>query len=65
MISRMMDMLKTQWILYRIDDNGNIVEMKRFQDQSEAEQAMKEYDAKGHKQKYLIKDQKSLKICEK
>ncbi|MCW3148568.1 hypothetical protein N8H22_08140 [Stutzerimonas stutzeri] len=44
-----------QWVLYRIDDNGNEVEMRRFPDRCGAEQAMRDYERRGHKQAYLVR----------
>lgn len=43
------------WALYRIDDNGNEVEMHRFSDYRAAEQAMHDYEQRGHKQAYLLR----------
>lgn len=47
-----------RWVLYRIDDNGNEVEMRRFADRAEAEALMREYEARGHKQTYLVREEK-------
>ncbi|EIK53474.1 hypothetical protein YO5_11660 [Stutzerimonas stutzeri TS44] len=44
------------WALYRIDDNGNEVEMHRFSDYRVAEQAMHDYERRGHKQAYLLRE---------
>ncbi|CAM5585873.1 hypothetical protein SSTU70S_00974 [Stutzerimonas stutzeri] len=44
------------WALYRIDDNGNEVEMHRFSDYRAAEQAMHDYEQRGHKQAYLLRE---------
>lgn len=46
------------WVLYRIDDNGNEVEMRRFASRAAAEAAMREYEARGHKQAYLVREDK-------
>lgn len=46
------------WVLYRIDDNGNEVEMCRYASRSAAEAAMREYEARGHKQAYLVREDK-------
>lgn len=47
-----------RWILYRIDDNGNEVEMRRFAGRAEAEALMREYEGRGHKQAYLVREEK-------
>lgn len=44
------------WALYRIDDNGNEVEMHRFHNYRAAEQAMHDYEQRGHKQAYLLRE---------
>lgn len=44
-----------EWILFRIDDNGNQIEMSRFRNHENAERIMKEYEAKGHKQAYFVR----------
>ncbi|GAB3371695.1 hypothetical protein GCM10027514_05490 [Azotobacter armeniacus] len=46
------------WILYRIDDNGNEVEMRRFAERAEAEALMREYEQRGHKQAYLVREER-------
>ncbi|MCZ4128699.1 hypothetical protein [Stutzerimonas balearica] len=43
------------WLLYRIDDNGNEIEMARFAERSSAERAMHDYERRGHKQVYLVR----------
>jgi hypothetical protein len=53
---RRKDLCSAKWLLVRIDDNGNEFEMYRFMEKISAELAMKKYDSKGHKQKYLIKE---------
>ncbi|MOA39498.1 hypothetical protein D3C78_1612840 [compost metagenome] len=45
------------WVLYRIDDNGNEVEMRRFTARAEAEEVMRTYEARGHKQAYLVREE--------
>ncbi|MGE4406524.1 hypothetical protein [Pseudomonas sp.] len=45
-----------RWVLYRIDDNGNEVEMQRFSDRASAERLMHAYQARGHKQTYLVRE---------
>lgn len=45
-----------RWVLYRIDDNGNEVEMRRFAERNAAEALMREYEARGHKQAYLVRE---------
>jgi len=44
------------WILYRIDDNGNEVQMQRFADRASAERLMDDYQRRGHKQTYLVRE---------
>lgn len=46
---------RPSWVLYRIDDNGNEVEMQRFHDRASAERWMEAYQRRGHKQTYLVK----------
>jgi hypothetical protein len=48
---------RERWLLYRIDDNGNEVAMRRFATRDEAEAAMREYEARGHKQAYLVREE--------
>ena len=43
------------WLLYRIDDNGNEVAMRRFASRAAAEAAMRAFEARGHKQAYLVR----------
>ncbi|MFC0708492.1 hypothetical protein [Azorhizophilus paspali] len=49
---------ETRWLLYRIDDNGNEVEMRRFAERAEAEALMREYERRGHKQAYLVREER-------
>ena len=44
-----------RWILSRLDDNGNEVEMYRFPDRHLAEQAQRDYENRGHKQDYYVR----------
>ncbi|MEE4463156.1 hypothetical protein V2S84_13795 [Azotobacter chroococcum] len=46
-----------RWVLYRIDDNGNEVEMRRFAERAAAEALMREYERRGHKQAYLVREE--------
>lgn len=46
-----------RWVLYRIDDNGNEVEMRRFATRDAAEATMRAYEARGHKQAYLVREE--------
>jgi len=48
---------RERWLLYRIDDNGNEVAMRRFASRAHAEAAMREYEARGHKQAYLVREE--------
>ncbi|MCM2329865.1 hypothetical protein SAMN05216229_101303 [Geopseudomonas sagittaria] len=47
-----------RWLLYRIDDNGNEVAMRRFAKRADAEAAMRDYEARGHKQAYLVREER-------
>lgn len=47
-----------RWVLYRIDDNGNEVEMRRFATRDEAEAAMRAFELRGHKQAYLVREER-------
>jgi hypothetical protein len=47
-----------RWVLYRIDDNGNEVEMRRFAERAAAEALMREYERRGHKQAYLVREER-------
>ena len=53
------DAAQGRWLLYRLDDNGNEVEMRRFASRAAAEALMREYEARGHKQAYLVREDKS------
>ena len=46
---------RERWLLYRIDDNGNEVAMRRFASRAAAEAAMRAFEARGHKQAYLVR----------
>ncbi|MCQ4346202.1 hypothetical protein NGA35_01895 [Pseudomonas stutzeri] len=48
---------RERWLLYRIDDNGNEVAMRRFATRDDAEAAMRDYEARGHKQAYLVREE--------
>lgn len=43
-----------RWALWRQDDNGNRVLMRRFADRGEAEREQRAYEARAHKQTYWI-----------
>ena len=47
-----------RWLLYRIDDNGNEVERRRVATRDEAEAAMCAFEGHGHKQAYLVREEK-------
>lgn len=47
-----------RWVLYRIDDNGNEVEMRRFAERAAAEALMRDYERRGHKQAYLVREER-------
>ena len=48
----------SRWLLYRIDDNGNEVAMRRFTNRADAEAVMRDYEARGHKQAYLVREER-------
>ncbi|MNZ56746.1 hypothetical protein D3C78_746990 [compost metagenome] len=48
----------SRWLLYRIDDNGNEVAMRRFSHREDAEAVMRDYEARGHKQAYLVREER-------
>lgn len=43
-----------EWRLVRQDDNGNEVEVARFPDRDTAEQCMRDFEARGHKQLWWV-----------
>ncbi|MGR8935523.1 MAG: UDP-3-O-(3-hydroxymyristoyl)glucosamine N-acyltransferase [Gammaproteobacteria bacterium] len=43
------------YVVYRVDDNGNEIEMERFHSEATAKEYADKYQAKGHKQVYLVK----------
>ncbi|MCP5426342.1 MAG: hypothetical protein H6970_14950 [Gammaproteobacteria bacterium] len=43
------------WALWRLDDNGNEVEMQRFPDRSQAERVKETFEKRGHKQAYFVR----------
>ena len=43
-----------RWALWRQDDNGNRVLMRRFAELADAEREQRAYEARGHKQTYWI-----------
>ncbi len=45
---------KAVWVLFRVDDNGNEIEMYRFLEQNVAEHLKSIYENKGHKQAYFV-----------
>lgn len=49
---------ESAWVLYRIDDNGNELEMRRFPERAAAERTMRDYEARGHKQAYLVRQER-------
>ncbi len=48
------DLSPPAWRLYRVDDNGNEVEMYKFLDESNALALKHHYEIKGHKQSYFV-----------
>lgn len=43
------------WVLVRLDDNGNEVEMFRFHHERDAIATQRVYEARGHKQAYFVR----------
>jgi hypothetical protein len=48
------DMSRREWILFRLDDNGNRFVMSYFRDKGFAERLAALYESKGHKQTYYV-----------
>jgi hypothetical protein len=48
---------KTNWSIWRQDDNGNVSLVKAGLTHTEALQLIAEYEAKGHKQTYWAQEQ--------
>ncbi|MGE0430641.1 MAG: hypothetical protein AB7K09_04475 [Planctomycetota bacterium] len=46
------------WLLRRQDDNGNMFEIGRYATREEAEQACREFNARGHKQHYWVDEER-------
>ncbi len=42
------------WVLSRVDDNGNEIEMQRFLEESSAKYVQGRYEKLGHKQAYYV-----------
>ena len=51
-----------RWILTRLDDNDNEIEMFRFLENESARWVQKKYTEKGHKQSYYVKKISDLKV---
>lgn len=49
-----MDLGAEPWLLWRYDDNGNQVEVRRFASRLAAECSMRTFEARGHHQTYVI-----------
>ena len=49
------DLGPASWILSRLDDNGNEIEMGRYLEDSSAEFIRRKYEKKGHKQTYYVR----------
>ena len=47
---------EARWELWRQDDNGNRVLIQRFASRSEAEERLREFEARGHTQTYWIEE---------
>lgn len=47
---------EAEWILTRLDDNGNEIEMRRFQNEVSANWVKIQYETKGHKQSYFVQN---------
>ena len=54
---------KCSWLLSRLDDNGNEVEMFRFLNEDSARINQKKYAAKGHKQSYFVTQLESPQVA--
>jgi ribose 5-phosphate isomerase B len=44
-----------EWVLERLDDNGNTFVLARFTDRETALAAAAGYEARGHKQSYTVR----------
>jgi len=49
-----MDLGTEPWLLWRYDDNGNQVEVRRFASRLAAECSMRTFEARGHHQTYVV-----------
>ena len=45
-----------RWELWRQDDNGNRALIQRFARRAEAEDRLRDFEARGHKQTYWIEE---------
>jgi len=45
-----------KWLLTRLDDNNNEIEMYHFLEKSCAEYVREQYEKKGHKQSYFVRE---------
>ena len=43
------------WSLYRLDDNGNEIEVARFASREAAEAEKHRFEARGHKQSWFVR----------
>lgn len=48
-----------KFTLWRMDDNGNRSEIAAYQDRASAERALRDFEARGHKQTYWIEEWKN------
>lgn len=47
-------MTEPAWTLRREDDNGNLFVVERYPDEASATEAAREFEAKGHEQRYWV-----------
>ncbi len=57
LIKKNPNLSESHWVLERLDDNNNTIEMCRFMEQRSAEFVKQMYQDKGHKQTYLVRFQ--------
>ncbi len=55
--------MKPQWIVIRQDDNGTEVVMAEVATEEEAHALAKSYEARGHKQLYLVMTRSQLEAA--
>lgn len=55
--------MKPEWLVVRQDDNGNEVVMAEVATEDEAQALAKSYEARGHKQLYLVMTRSQLEAA--